>query len=151
MDIFLSRGGIPTRDTMKMIEEENNIAHFDINEALERKRKYLETNMDELTLIQPVFDIIKSYHGRLPMSVGTGSNRKTVNEMFELFSLGNYIDHVVTASEVIQFKPHPETFLKCAELMQIAPEDCIVFEDGKPGIMAAKAAKMQVIDVLAYI
>ena len=150
-DTFESRGGIPTKDTMRMIQKDYDIEGFALEEALEAKRLFVETNLERIELIDPVFEIIKIYHGRLPMAVGTGSNRKIVDEMFERFSLGKYINHVVTATEVTHFKPHPETFLKCAGLIEVDPEDCVVFEDGKPGMLAAVAAGMKVVDVTNYI
>ena len=48
------------------------------------------------------------------------------------------------------YKPHPETFLKCAELMNVAPADCEVFEDGELGIEAAKRAGMIATDVRTW-
>lgn len=150
-DVFLSRGGIPTRDTMEMIARENAIENFSVGEALQRKRIYVDNNLDQITLIEPVMEIIKSYHGKLPMAVGTGSNRETVTRMFEMFGLGDYFEHVVTATDVQNFKPHPETFLKCSELIGIDPKDCVVFEDGKPGMIAAETAGMQVVDVTQYL
>lgn len=58
------------------------------------------------------------------------------------------VDHVVGADQVSEPKPAPDTFLRCAELMGIAPARCIVFEDAKAGIQAAKSAGMFVVDVL---
>lgn len=151
LDVFYSRGGIPTTDTLKLIVAEHGIKNFDLAQALETKRQFVDANIQGMTLIEPVFEVIKSYFGKLPMAIGTGSNRKTVNEMFELFPLGDYITHVVSASEVEHHKPHPETFLKCAALIDIDPKDCVVFEDGKPGMVAAEKAGMQVIDVTKYL
>ncbi|MEP3388137.1 MAG: HAD-IA family hydrolase [Reichenbachiella sp.] len=150
-DVFESRGGIPTKDTMRMIEKDYQIKDFDIEQALEMKRLFVESNLDKIQLISPVFEIIKDYQNKLPMAVGTGSNRKVVDELFERFNLSKYITHVVTATEVAQYKPHPETFLKCAELINVDPVDCVVFEDGKPGIQAAKTAGMKVVDVTKYL
>ena len=48
-------------------------------------------------------------------------------------------------------KPAPDTFLKCAELMGVEPKDCHVFEDGDPGIHAAKSAGMMVTDIREFI
>lgn len=151
MDTFLSRGGIPTKDTLFMIAEENNITDFDIETALDLKRKFVDKNLDRITLIEPVFDIVKKFKGELPMAVGTGSNRATVTHMFEMFDLSQYIEHTVTATDVSHFKPHPETFVKCAELIKIDPKDCVVFEDGVPGMKAAETAGMQVVDVTKYL
>lgn len=150
-EVFESRGGIPTKDTMRLIEEDYQIKDFDIDLALEMKRLFVESNLDKIQLINPVFEIIKDYQNELPMAVGTGSNRTVVDELFERFRLSKYITHVVTATEVSQYKPHPETFLKCAELIGVEPEDCVVFEDGKPGMQAAETAGMKVVDVTKYL
>jgi HAD superfamily hydrolase (TIGR01509 family) len=58
-----------------------------------------------------------------------------------------YFDIVITANDVENFKPHPETFLKCAEMMHIDPQFIEVFEDGDLGIEAALEAGMQATDV----
>jgi len=52
---------------------------------------------------------------------------------------------LVTANEVSEGKPHPEPYLKGAELMGLAPADCLVVEDTPAGIQAARAAGMPVI------
>jgi HAD superfamily hydrolase (TIGR01509 family) len=44
---------------------------------------------------------------------------------------------LVTADDVTQGKPHPETFVRAAELMGVAPQHCVVFEDTDMGRKAA--------------
>lgn len=53
----------------------------------------------------------------------------------------------VTAEWVLHSKPDPEGFLLGAELLGVAPADCIVFEDSAAGIAAARAAGTTVIGV----
>ena len=95
-------------------------------------------------------DIVKKYHGILPMAVGTGGHREAVESTLEVTGLRKYFDIVITANDVKNFKPHPETFLKCAELMKIDPEFIEVFEDGDLGIEAAIAAGMIATDVRSW-
>jgi HAD superfamily hydrolase (TIGR01509 family) len=57
---------------------------------------------------------------------------------------------MVTSEDVSNFKPNPETFLKCAELMGVEPAECEVFEDGVLGMQAAHKAGMMVVDVTKY-
>jgi HAD superfamily hydrolase (TIGR01509 family) len=49
---------------------------------------------------------------------------------------------IVTANEVDNHKPFPDTFLKAAEFMAVKPECCVVFEDTQLGLTAAHAAGM---------
>jgi len=105
-------------------------------------------------LLQPVpevVDIVKNYRGKLPMSVGTGASRKSAEVQLKALGLREYFDYVISADDVTQHKPHPETFLKCAELMHVEPQFCQVFEDGDLGISAAREGQMMVTDVRDYI
>lgn len=100
--------------------------------------------------ITPVVDIVKKYHGILPMAVGTGGHREAVERTLQVTGLRKFFDIVVTANDVSNFKPHPETFLKCAELMKVEPGVIEVFEDGDLGIEAALAAGMTATDVRSW-
>ena len=62
-----------------------------------------------------------------------------------------YFEILVSKDDVVNGKPNPETFLKCAEQMNVAPELCQVFEDGDPGIKAALEVGMKVTDVRKYL
>ena len=73
----------------------------------------------------------------LPMAVGTGGHREAVERTLQVTDLRKYFDIIITANDVENFKPHPETFLKCAEMMNVEPEFIEVFEDGELGIEAA--------------
>jgi beta-phosphoglucomutase-like phosphatase (HAD superfamily) len=100
--------------------------------------------------IEPVADIVRKYYGILPMAVGTGGHREAVERTLEITGLRNYFDIIVTANDVNSFKPHPETFLKCAELMHVEPQFIEVFEDGELGMEAARKAGMNVTDVRSW-
>jgi beta-phosphoglucomutase-like phosphatase (HAD superfamily) len=100
--------------------------------------------------IEPVIDIVKKYFGILPMAVGTGGHREAVERTLEITDLRKYFKIIVTANDVNSFKPHPETFLRCAELMNVEPQFVEVFEDADLGIEAAKKAGMNVTDVRSW-
>ena len=100
--------------------------------------------------IKPVTDIVEKYYGLLPMAIGTGGQRAAVERTLEITGLRKYFEIVVTANDVNSFKPHPETFLKCAELMNVNPSFIEVFEDADYGIAAAREAGMLVTDVRTW-
>ena len=56
-------------------------------------------------------------------------------------------ERLVTSEDVEKGKPHPEPYLKGAELVGAAPEACVVIEDAPSGVSAAKAAGMRVVAV----
>jgi len=88
------------------------------------------------------------YNHRIPIAIATSSYRDgyerkvSGHAWFECFE-GN----VVTGDQVLNGKPSPEIFLKASELLSLAPEDCLVFEDAPSGVQAAVAAGNQVIAV----
>jgi beta-phosphoglucomutase-like phosphatase (HAD superfamily) len=100
--------------------------------------------------IQPVVGIVKKYYGTIPMAVGTGGHREAVERTLEITDLKKYFNIVVTANDVNHFKPHPETFLKCAQMMNVEPRFVEVFEDGELGLQAAKNAGMNATDVRSW-
>jgi beta-phosphoglucomutase-like phosphatase (HAD superfamily) len=100
--------------------------------------------------IQPVVEIVKKYHGILPMAVGTGGHREAVERTLAITDLRKYFEIIITANDVENYKPHPETFLKCAEQMNIEPGLIEVFEDSELGIKAAQEAGMNVTDVRSW-
>lgn len=100
--------------------------------------------------IKPVVEIVKKYYGKLPMAVGSGGHKEAVERTLAVTNLRKYFEIVITANDVENFKPHPETFLKCAALMKIEPEFIEVFEDADLGIEAAINAGMFVTDVRSW-
>jgi beta-phosphoglucomutase-like phosphatase (HAD superfamily) len=100
--------------------------------------------------VEPVAEIVRKYSGILPMAVGTGGHRAAVERTLEVTGMKKYFDIVVTANDVVNHKPHPDTFLKCAELMKVEPSLVEVFEDGDLGIEAAKRAGMIATDVRSW-
>ena len=149
IELFEQLAGIPLYPTVEKLNElfDKNI---DPKEMGDSKEKEYEDNMYKIQPIKPVMDIIRQYHGKLPMAIGTGGCRRLSLKAMKIAGIDQYIDKLVSADDVTKHKPHPETFLKCAELIGVKPEDCLVFEDGILGIQAAKAAGMQVIDVTKY-
>jgi sugar-phosphatase len=52
---------------------------------------------------------------------------------------------MVTSTDIVNGKPHPEPYLKGAGLLGVAPRDCVVFEDAPAGIRSGKAAQSRVV------
>ena len=54
---------------------------------------------------------------------------------------------IVTSNDITHGKPHPEPYLKGAELVGFPPRECVVIEDAPAGIHAGKAAGARVIAI----
>jgi beta-phosphoglucomutase len=81
------------------------------------------------------------------MLIALGSASKNAPLILERINLKNKFDAIVDGNVVSNAKPDPEVFLKCALFLNIAPANCLVFEDAQAGIEAARNAGMRVIGV----
>ena len=140
-EVFAMLAGIPAIETIKKLNEmygtdmnADEIGHF-------KEREY-EKIMHKMKPVQPVMELVEKYHGKMPMAVGTGGYKRLSWKTMHILGLEKYFDILVSTEDVKRPKPFPDTFLRCAELMGVEPSGCEVFEDGEPGMQAAKAAGM---------
>ncbi len=61
----------------------------------------------------------------------------------------HFFDCIITSEDVERGKPNPEPFLRAAQRLNVAPEECLVIENAPLGVHAARAAGMWVVGVLA--
>lgn len=139
--LFASLAGIPAVGTIEKLNElfgtqmhPEEVGHF--------KEAEYEKIMHKMKPIEPVVELAKQYYGKLPMAIGTGGYHRLAWKTMEILGLDKYFDILISAEDVQHSKPDPETFLKCAAKMGVAPEFCQVFEDGEPGMQAARSAGM---------
>ncbi len=148
-ELFYSMSGIPAYQTSVLLKEKFN-KDFDPQEFADKKEANFLKNIHLAEAIQPVIKIIREYDGKLPMACGTGGTRFYALKTLELAGVLASFEHIVTAEDVDNHKPHPDTFLKAAELIGVPPEHCQVFEDSQLGIQAAEAAGMITTDVKPF-
>jgi beta-phosphoglucomutase len=85
-------------------------------------------------------------------SCGLATNAERANVDFlldgvrvEEVPLRNYFRAVVDGQQVSRAKPHPDIYLRVAELLGVDARNCIVFEDSHTGVQAARAAGARVV------
>ncbi len=76
----------------------------------------------------------------LSLAVASSSERVWVEGLLTQHDLIEAFDTIVCAEDVANTKPHPDLFLKALELLNIEPNEAIVFEDSQHGVKAARAA-----------
>ena len=124
--------------------------HFGIPEspehlvATKRKHfKYLFENDNDLALLDGVHDLIKDYHANgLTLVLASSASMPNINRIFERFDLDKYFKAKISGADLKASKPHPEIFIKAAELAGEQTQNCMVIEDSTNGIAAAKAANI---------
>ncbi len=144
-----SLAGVPTKGTIELLLQKFDLKiSASLAEMNDFKENFVHHNMHKYVKPTALIDIAKKYHGVKPMAVGTGAYTEEAKSILAICGLDRLIEIVVGADQVANPKPAPDTFLRCAELLNIAPPDCVVFEDSKLGLQAAASAGMVGIDVL---
>jgi HAD superfamily hydrolase (TIGR01509 family) len=119
-----------------------------IEELLDLKRqRVIKVILQEEPVFPGLVPLLEKLHGRFRLALATGSERVVVQTVMSLQNLQRFFPLVVTAAEVEHGKPAPDIFLLTARKLSVAPEDCWVIEDSKPGVMAGRAAGMRVIAI----
>ncbi len=121
---------------------------FDRDEfARQKSSVFVEEFIAETLPIPYVVQHLKQNIGRVKIAVVSGGSRSTVSKTLHVIGVDKYLDALVCAGETERGKPFPDPFLKAAELLGVNPEECLVFEDGDPGVQAAEGAGMKWIRV----
>ena len=110
---------------------------------------YVEKARDLVYVYPGVKDVISSVK-RKGCKIAVASAADLIKVRTNLACIGveeDFFNTFITGSDVSRKKPDPEIFLKAAQNMGVNPADCIVLEDAKSGIAAAKAAGMACIGI----
>lgn len=127
--------------------------HFQLNDSVETiKQDWIDMSYqkytEEVDLKEGVLPFLKNLAARnIPLGIGTSSNRDLAEGVLNHHGILDYFTALRTSCEVEAGKPNPAIFLKVAEDLGIAPQDCLVFEDTLAGVQAAKNAGMAVIAI----
>ncbi len=140
--------GVSRMDSLEIILEKYNgepLSETRKQELAEEKnrnyRKLLETMTSE-----DVSDEVRETLAELKRRgylTALGSSSKNAKFILEKTELTDYFDAISDGTVIKKSKPDPEVFLKAAEFLGAAPEECLVVEDAVSGIDAAKAGGMK--------
>ncbi len=145
-DLFYAWAGVPSD---KVVMRLNEAGGYQLNplQIMEEKEARFIKIIHQVQPIEPVVAIAKQYKNKLPMAVATGGIPEVVIPMMRTLGFENFFDALVTAADVENGKPAPDTFLEAARRINIVPEACHVFEDADLGLEGAQRAGMTTTDV----
>ncbi|MGA2177604.1 MAG: HAD-IA family hydrolase [Verrucomicrobiota bacterium] len=145
-DRFYALGGVPSRDILKMLSEEQSRPLDPVAVSREKEAAYLLL----LAQVQPVdvvVNIARKNYGKIPMAVASGGNQAHINEVLEHLGIRQLFQTVVTSEQVVRQKPAPDIFLEAARRLGVPPQYCRAYEDTDLGLQAIRAAGMEAVDV----
>ena len=141
--------GLPTRRKLKMLTEDKRLPEA-LHEFIHRlKQKHLlavarqqcrpnRLHLEALTRLK---------QDGLMLAMASNSVRRTVDLLVERTGLGNLLAFHLSNQDVARPKPDPEIYLKAMQKLGVAPDECVVVEDGAYGIEAARRAGCRVFEV----
>ncbi len=112
--------------------------------SYKKEQRYQQEFLPQLALLPGLHEFLEAAHQQgIPMAIGSAAIPFNINFVLDNLNIRHYFKAIVSADDVVLSKPHPETFLKAAELLNTLPTDCIVFEDVPKGVEAAANAGMK--------
>ncbi|GAA4439826.1 HAD-IA family hydrolase [Bremerella cremea] len=145
-DRFYSLGGVPSERIFAMLAEEQGVVIDPLACAHEKEDAFIEL-LSEVEPIEPVIEVLRANHGKVPMAVATGAMKWVMDRIIDQLELRHYFQAFVSSEDTTRHKPFPDVFLEAARRLNVAPEKCCVYEDAQLGIEAGQAAGMHVVDV----
>lgn len=143
---FYALGGVPSRDILKMLGEEQGIAIDHLAVALEKENAYLPL-MAQVEPIHCVVEVARQNHGKIPMAVASGGMKRIIEDVLRHLKIRHLFDAIVTSEDVVNQKPAPDIFLEAARRIGVPPQFCRGYEDTDLGMQAIRSAGMEAIDV----
>ena len=111
--------------------------------SLAKEARYQDEFRPHLRLLPGLAEFLAAARARgIALAIGSAAIPFNIDFVVDGLELRSYFPTIVSADDVTLSKPHPETFLKAAELLGVAPADCLVFEVVPKGVEAAARAGM---------
>jgi beta-phosphoglucomutase len=111
--------------------------------SIEKERRYQSAFLPKLQLLPGLSEFLETaYLQNIPMAIASAAIPFNIDFVLDNLDIRKYFSAIVSADDVEVSKPHPETFLKAAELLGVPPGECVVFEDAPKGAEAAANAQM---------
>jgi HAD superfamily hydrolase (TIGR01509 family) len=140
-DLFYSWGGKTPVEIIAALNQMRDLK-MPVDAVAERKENLYYSLLPELKPVPEVLEHIDAQQGRIPFAVVSGSSRESIVKSLTAVGLLDRFAILVGSDDYARSKPAPDAFLTAAARLNVAPKDCLVFEDTDMGIQAATAAGM---------
>lgn len=142
-ELFTTFTGNSTKNVFQSLKDRFGLTG-EVEDLVQRKRAIFNDAFDfkeDLFLLEGVEDLIKDLHQNgIQLILASSASKVTIERVFRRFHLHQYFSHIVSGEDFPQSKPNPAIFVHAASLSEAPIEECIIIEDSKNGVTAAKAA-----------
>lgn len=135
--------GVSRMESLKIILEKAETAYTAEEKAVFAEEKnalyrQLLSNMSPADLTDEVRETLHTLR-ESELKLAIGSSSKNTPFILERIGLDGFFDAVADGNAITHSKPHPEVFLKAADMLGLAPSVCLVVEDAHAGVEAGVA------------
>lgn len=145
--------GVPDEQTFQILFSEFHKPIQNIQLLIEQRwKKVMELakgNIREMPGSRDLIFALKNHHYILGLA--SSSILHFIETVLNALKLKDIFDAITSGQEVKNGKPHPDIFLLMAKKLAVRPRDCVVIEDGKSGMVAAKNAGMKCIGLVSEV
>lgn len=139
--------GVSRMQSLEIVLEKSDKAYTEQEKLAlaAKKNAYYVDLIQKLTphdVLDGVMKNLKTLKER-GIKIAIGSSSKNTPIILNRIGLADYFDAVSDGNNIKKSKPDPEVFIKAAEMLNIAPENCMIVEDADAGIEAGKRAGMK--------
>ncbi len=145
-DRFYALGGVPSRDILKMLGDEQGVVLDALAVAREKEDEYLPL-IAQVEPINAIVGVAREHYGKIPLAVASGGVRQIIEQVLNHLGIRDLFATVVTSEDVMKQKPAPDIFLEAARRIGAPPQFCRAYEDTDLGLQAIRAAGMEAVDV----
>jgi HAD superfamily hydrolase (TIGR01509 family) len=120
-----------------------------VSRGAAKEALYRELARDRIhdMLLPGILDFLECFR-ETPMAVASNAEPENIRLILDIARLRPFFRVIVDSHQVTHPKPHPEIYLRVAELLETPPANCIVFEDSYAGVQSALGAGMRVVGFL---
>jgi beta-phosphoglucomutase len=144
--------GLPTRKKLEELEKQGRLPTGLREFINEIKQKYTKEIIPKYCVPDYLKIILLKHLKEKGFKLACCSNsiKETLHLMLKSAQILNFFDLIVGNDEISIPKPNPEIYFKTFEALNLKPEECIILEDSKYGIAAAKASGANVFEIKRY-
>ena len=121
-----------------------------VSDLVDRKWQAYDDGLSRIPLFPGAFDLVLALHtAAVPLAIASGSHRNEIESILRAHGLLQCFRGVVGAADVLNFKPHPEPYLRGRAMLDAveSPAGIVAIEDSTTGMASARAADLRVIGV----
>jgi HAD superfamily hydrolase (TIGR01509 family) len=140
-ELYNAYTGQSTIDICKDLVNKFNLS-LAAEELVAYKRAFFKelffSDDNDLQLLEGVLELIKNYYDNgVTLVLASSASMVTIDNVFNKFDLNPYFKGKISGADLKASKPHPEIFIKAAEIAGFDKKECLVIEDSTNGIKAA--------------